>query len=70
MYAVQKTYLDHIDPNNNFCKVLKPRYKTARGAEKAAQRHRSCCKTSVCQKVVTESTAVVILVKPIRGSRQ
>lgn len=70
MYAVEKTYVDHINPSNNFCKVLKPRYKTELGAEKAAQTHRTCCKTSVCNKVVTESTAVVIRVNIATGKRQ
>lgn len=64
MYAIKQTYTSYTQPEASMTRVLKRRYKTIQGAEKAAQAYRWICRPQgINDPVAEESRASVITVE-------
>jgi hypothetical protein len=63
MYAIEQRYISYTHPEKSYTRTLPRRYKTARGAEKAAQQLRWICRPNGNNGQPTdESDAVVITI--------
>lgn len=61
MYAVEQTYTSYTRPEASMTRVLKRRYKTIQGAEKAAQTYRWICQPQGINGPVAEESGARII---------
>jgi hypothetical protein len=70
MYAIEQRFISYTHPEKSFTRILKRRYKTARGAEKAAQQCRWIYRPNGANGMATEESDAVVIVIADNAGKQ